>query len=125
MPYCWCHSSQIRLLSLGLIEHSRIFTDFLGTGRPRSKQRGDFSLIITKNDIISLNITEIQVPQWPNLAHMITVLYNWSEWTNQITLIFAGYETFSVELGPFGVFFVETIYFRPKLAVSLMSENVE
>ncbi len=30
--------SQLRLISLRLIEHSRIFTDFLGTGRPHSKQ---------------------------------------------------------------------------------------
>ncbi len=30
--------SQLRLISLRLIEHSRIITDFLGTGRPHSKQ---------------------------------------------------------------------------------------
>ncbi len=30
--------SQLRLISLRLIEHSRIVTDFLGTGRPHSKQ---------------------------------------------------------------------------------------
>ncbi len=35
--YCILYS-QFRLISLQLIEHSRIVTDFLGTGRPHSKQ---------------------------------------------------------------------------------------
>ncbi len=70
---------------LRLIEHSRIVTDFLGTGRPHSKQQRDFSLIITNFNITSLKITKILGPRRPNLSRNITLLFNWSEWTNEIT----------------------------------------
>ncbi len=109
--------SQFRLISLRLIEHSRIVTDFVGTGRPHSKQWRDFSLIITIINITSLKITKILGPWRPNLARYITLFFNWSQWTNQI----GGYEWFNMELRTFGVFFklpVLIMHFQtPKLAV--------
>ncbi len=80
--------SQLRLISLRLIEHSRIVNGFLGNGRPHSKQKRDFSLIITNCCITSLKITKILGPRRPNLTRNITLFFNWSQWTNQITLNF-------------------------------------
>ncbi len=37
-----------------------------------------------RNNITSPNITEIQGPQRPHLARIITLGFNWSEWANQL-----------------------------------------
>ncbi len=71
---------------LRVVEYFRIVTDFFRNGvDPLSKYSGDFSLIITKNNITSHKITTIQGPQRPNLAVNISVFCNLSERTNQIT----------------------------------------
>ncbi len=51
--------SQIRL-----IEHSHNITDFLGTGRPHSKK---FFAYYHRYNSTSLNISEVQAPQRPNV----------------------------------------------------------
>ncbi len=46
---------------------------------------GNFFAYYHRNNITSPNITEIQGPQRPHLARIITQGFNWSEWTNQLT----------------------------------------
>ncbi len=74
--------SRHRLISPRLIEHSRKITDFLGTPL---KVLGNFFAYYHRNNITPPNITEIQGPQQPHLACIITLGFNWSEWTNQLT----------------------------------------
>ncbi len=75
--------SQLRLISPHLIEHSRNITDFFK--EPDDPIESDiFFPYFHQNNITSPNITEIQGPQRPNLSLIITLCFNWSEWTNQI-----------------------------------------
>ncbi len=47
--------------------------------------KANFFAYYHRNNITSSNITEIQGPLRPHLARIITLGFNWSEWTNQLT----------------------------------------
>ncbi len=77
--------SQHRLISPRLIEHSRKINKFSRIRTTPLKIIGNFFAYYHRNNITSPNITEIQGPQRPYLARIITLCFNWSEWANQLT----------------------------------------